>query len=58
MTEAWIWNCMNIHEEMNNATDPAAHQQTIVGEKKIINTKETTTKHFGSPYNATDMATH
>ena len=32
-------------------------QQTIVGEKKK-NTKETTTKHFGNPNNATDPAIH
>jgi hypothetical protein len=32
-------------------------QQTIVGEKRI-NTKETTTKHFGNPNNATDPAAH
>ena len=48
---------MKIHEEINNATNPAAHQQTIVREKKI-NTKETTTKHFDSPNNATDSAAH
>ena len=34
MTKAWVWNYMKTHEETNNSIDPAAHQQTIVGEKK------------------------
>jgi hypothetical protein len=46
---------MKIDKETNNATNLAAHQQTIVGEK---NTKETTTKYFGSPNNATDLAAY
>ena len=45
---------MKIHEETNKSI--AANKQ--LSEKKRINTKETTTKHFGSPNNVTDLATH
>ena len=44
---------MKTHEEANNSI---TNKQ--LSEKKRINTKETITKHFGSPKNATDLAAH